>query len=298
MAKTGTLYVVATPLGNLEDMTMRAVRVLREVDIIAAEDTRHSRKLLDHFGIRARMTSYYDAVEERKAGPLVRELLQGRSIALISDAGTPCIADPGYRLVRAAAESGVPVEVIPGASAVVAALSLSGLPTDRFCFEGFIPAKAAARRRFLDALVDETRTIVLYETARRFAETVEAMLPAWADRPLVVCRELTKLHEEVWRGSVAEAQARLTAGAWTVRGEVVLVLGGAPTTRPSLTDDEICAALEQLRSEGMSLKEAAQRIAADYDIARNKVYRLGLAALGSDGGDGPPALADPRHPNG
>src|SRR5512134_918232 len=161
----GTLYVVATPLGNLEDITLRALRVLKEVDLIAAEDTRHSRKLLAHYGIGTPLTSYYDQIEREKAPQLIDELEKGKSIALISDAGTPCIADPGFRLVRAAVEAGITVEVIPGPSAVAAALSVSGLPTDRFAFEGFIPAKATARRHFFEALLSEERTLVLYEAA-------------------------------------------------------------------------------------------------------------------------------------
>lgn len=278
MAGTGKLYVVATPLGNLEDMTMRAVRVLGEVDLIAAEDTRHSRKLLDHFGIRARLTSYYDQVEERRAGPLVREMLDGRTVALISDAGTPCIADPGYRLVRAAAEAGVPIEVIPGPCAVTAALSIAGLPTDRFTFEGFVPAREVAREKFFAALASETRTLVFYEAPHRLAKTLAALGAAMGERDIVVCRELTKLYEETWRGTVSEVEAQVAARTSGVQGELVLIVSGATEEKPALTEDEIRDELSRLRGEGLSLKDAARRIAEEHGLARNDVYRLGVAA--------------------
>lgn len=278
MSKVGKLYVVATPLGNLEDMTLRAVRVLKEVDLVAAEDTRHSRKLLDHFGISKRLFSYYDQVEERKAGALVRAMQMGRNVALISDAGTPCIADPGFRLVRAAVAAEIPVEVVPGPSAVVAALSVSGLPTDRFCFEGFVPARAAARERFLAALAPEPRTIVLYEAGRRLGETLAAIAAAFGeDRPVVACRELTKLHEEVVRGTAGELRDRLQEAPVPVRGELVLVIGGATARARPLSEEEIVAGLVELRERGMSLKQAAQQLAVEHGLGRNEVYRIGLA---------------------
>jgi 16S rRNA (cytidine1402-2'-O)-methyltransferase len=278
MTTMGKLYVVATPLGNLEDMTMRAVRVLGEVDLVAAEDTRHSRKLLDHFGIRARLTSYYDQVEERRAGPLVREMLDGRKVALISDAGTPCIADPGYRLVRAAAEAGVPIEVIPGPCAVTAALSIAGLPTDRFTFEGFVPAREVAREKFFAALANETRTLVFYEAPHRLAKTLAALGAAMGEREIVVCRELTKLYEETWRGTVSAVEAQVAARTSGVQGELVLIVSGATEEKPALTEDEIRDELGRLRGEGLSLKDAARRIAEEHGLARNDVYRLGVAA--------------------
>ena len=277
MVTKGRLYVVATPLGNLEDMTVRAVRVLGEVDVIAAEDTRHSRKLLDHFGIRARLTSYYDQVEERRAGPLVREMLDGRKVALISDAGTPCIADPGYRLVRAAAAAAVPVEVIPGPCAVTAALSVSGLPTDRFAFEGFVPAREAARAKFFAALAAETRTLVFYEAPHRLAKSLAALRAAFGEREIVVCRELTKLYEETWRGSVSEVEAQVAARTAGVQGELVLVVAGATAEKPALTEDEIREELARLRGEGLSLRDAVRQMAAEHGLARNAVYRLGTA---------------------
>ena len=285
MAAPGKLFVVATPLGNLEDMTLRAQRILGEVDLVAAEDTRHTRRLLQHFGIRARLTSYYDQVEERRAGPLVAAMLEGKRVALVSDAGTPCIADPGYRLVRAAAAAGVAVEVVPGACAVAAALSISGLPTDRFAFEGFVPARSAARDRFLAALAGETRTLVLYETARRLAATLAALRDTWGDREIVVCRELTKLHEESLRGTVSAVADELAERAGELPGELVLVVAGAAASAPALDTEGIRGELRRLRADGMSLRDAARRVAAEHQLARNEVYRIGVE-MGADGDPG------------
>jgi len=276
MAGTGKLFVVATPLGNLEDITLRALRILREVDLIAAEDTRHSRKLLEHFGIRARMTSYFDQVEERKAAPLVREMSGGLKVALISDAGTPCIADPGYRLVRAAVEAGVAVEVVPGPCAVTAALSISGLPTDRFAFEGFVPAREVARTKFFAALASETRTLVFYETARRLEKSLAALRMTMGDRKIVVCRELTKLFEEAWRGTVTEIEARVATLTKGVQGEIVLIVSGATESAPALTSAAITAEVARLRAEGLSLRDAARRLADEHGLPRNVVYKLGF----------------------
>lgn len=276
MSSRGKLYVVATPLGNLEDMTVRAIRILGEVDLVAAEDTRHSRKLLDHFGIHARLTSYYDQVEERRSGALVQQMLDGRTIALISDAGTPCIADPGYRLVRAAVQAGVSVEVIPGPSAVTAALSVSGLPTDRFAFEGFVPPRDVGRDKLFTSLAGETRTLVFYEAPHRLEKTLAALQNAMGDREIVVCRELTKLYEETWRGPVSEVRALVAARTRGVQGELVLVVAGARETAPTLSEDEIRAEIARLRAEGSSLRDAARRIAEEHNLARNEVYRLGV----------------------
>jgi 16S rRNA (cytidine1402-2'-O)-methyltransferase len=268
----GTLYVVATPLGNLEDITARALRVLGEVSRIAAEDTRHSGGLLRHFGIHTPLVSYYDDVEERKAPALVRELLAGRSIALISDAGTPAISDPGYVLVRAAVAAGVRVVPIPGPSAVAAALSVSGLPTDRFVFEGFLPAKASRRRRRLEEIAAEPRTLVFYEAPHRVAATLADMHTVLGDRPACALRELTKLHETIVRGTLGELGARAPE---LQRGEVTLVVGGARTAQP-LAPEDLDAEIEALRSEGLRTKEIADRLAAKYDLSRHQVYQRAL----------------------
>jgi 16S rRNA (cytidine1402-2'-O)-methyltransferase len=279
MVKPGTLYVVATPLGNLEDITVRALRVLKEVRLIAAEDTRHSRKLLAHYGIRTPLTSYYDQIERHKAPALIEQLKRGNSLAVISDAGTPGIADPGFHLVRAAIAAGVRVEAVPGPSAVAAALSIAGLPSDRFAFEGFVPARPAARRTFFAGLVHEPRTIVVYEAARRLLACLQDLAEILGDRHIVILRELTKLFEEVLRGSAAElsAQLRSRLGGAALRGEVTLVIAGgaAPAV---VVSEALHTAIERLRNEGMALKEIARTLSRQRGLPRRVVYQAGLSA--------------------
>jgi 16S rRNA (cytidine1402-2'-O)-methyltransferase len=265
----GTLYVVATPLGNLEDVTQRALRVLREVDIVAAEDTRHSRKLLEHFGIRATLTSYHDQVEARKAPELVRALAEGKSIALVSDAGTPAICDPGYHLVRAAAAAGIRVVPIPGPSALAAALSVSGLPADRFLFEGFLPPKPGRRRGRIEALAREPRTLVFYEAPHRVRETLAELHAILGEREACVVREATKLYETVARGSLAELSAE---SASMERGEVTIVVAGAPggaAEAPPHLDEEI----EALRRDGHRTRDIADLLATRHGLPRHEVYQ-------------------------
>ena len=223
--RCGVLYVVATPIGNLEDVSERALRVLREVDRIAAEDTRRTGKLLAHYGIDKPLTSYHDAAERRKAPELVAELSSGKSLALVSDAGTPLISDPGYRLVRAALDAGVSVVPIPGASALTALLSVAGFATDRFVFEGFLPQREGRRRRRLEALRGEPRTVVFYESPHHVERTLAEIEQILGDRPIVVGRELTKLFEEIQRGTVSSVRAEIAAKP--PRGEYTLVLAGA-----------------------------------------------------------------------
>ncbi len=278
---SGILYVVATPLGNLEDMTLRAVRVLKEVDLIAAEDTRHSRKLLQHFGIPTAMTSYHDHAERDKAPRLVAELLAGKSVALISDAGTPAISDPGYHLVRAAIAAGVRVEPVPGASAVVAALSVSGLATDRFVFEGFVPAKAAARLSFLADLKREPRTIVVYEAARRLSATLADVQAAMGDRTVVVAREMTKHYEEFLRGPASVVGATIAQRELTqeLPGEVTLLIEGAADLKVELDESEIDASIGRLRQAGDSTADIARAIADQFGINRRDAYQRVLRAI-------------------
>ncbi|MBI3782071.1 MAG: 16S rRNA (cytidine(1402)-2'-O)-methyltransferase [Deltaproteobacteria bacterium] len=287
---SGILYVVATPLGNLEDITLRALRVLKEVDLIAAEDTRHSRKLLLHYGIQTPLTSYYDQIEREKAPRLVEDLKHGKSIALISDAGTPGINDPGYHLVRAAIDAGVRVEPIPGPSAVAAALSVSGLPTDRFAFEGFVPAKSGQRRRFFEDLAQEPRTIIVYEAARRLDDCLRDLQEVLGDRDVVVARELTKMFEEVLRGRAGEiaAELRQRLGERELQGEITLLIAGAKEPRPVAPAETLAVALERLRAEGMSLKEAARALARERGVSRRDVYQLGLENESHE--DAPPAV--------
>ena len=278
MGTPGTLFVVATPLGNLEDITLRAVRVLKEVSLIAAEDTRHSRKLLAHYGISTPLTSYYDEIERHKAPALIEQLKQGRSLALISDAGTPGIADPGYHLVRAAIAAGVRVAPIPGPSAVSAALSVAGLPTDRFAFDGFVPAKAGARRKFFAALAQETRTTVVYEAARRLEACLRDLNEVLGDRQVVMLRELTKMFEEIVRGPASQLAAQLRARA-TLQGEVTLIIAAGEAVPPPAPAD-LTTAIERLRGEGMSLKEIARVLAREHKLSRRQVYQAGLALAG------------------
>jgi 16S rRNA (cytidine1402-2'-O)-methyltransferase len=270
----GVLYVVATPIGNLEDITQRALRTLREVDLIAAEDTRHSRKLLDHFGIATELTSYHDHSERSKAPRLIERLRSGVDIALICDAGTPGIADPGFRLVGAAIESEIEVVPIPGPSSVTTCLSVSGLPTDRFVFEGFVPAKSGARRKFFEALAPETRTIVCFEAGRRLAASLTDLAEVLGSRSIVVGREVTKLYEEFTRGPVGEVLERLVDAP--VRGEVTLLIaGGAGETRAD--EDEVRRLIVALRGRGLRMKEIARRVAARTGWSSRDVYELGIS---------------------
>ena len=269
----GTLFVVATPLGNLEDISLRALRVLKEVALIAAEDTRHSRKLLTHYGVTTPLTSYYDHVERERAPKLVERLRAGQDVALISDAGTPGIADPGYRLVRAAIEAGIRVVPIPGPSVVIAALSVAGLPTDRFAFEGFVPSKASARQAFYSDIAGETRTIVCFEAGRRLHESLADLATAMPQRNVVVAREVTKLYEDFVRGTASELAAR--AADLIARGEVTLLIAPAPAAA-KFDEAMVYDAIARLRAEGLGLKAIAKALAAESGWTAREIYRLGL----------------------
>ncbi len=225
----GTLYLVATPIGNLEDITARALRTLREVSLVAAEDTRHTRRLLDHFGIRASLVSLFEHNERSRAAGLVERLKQGESIAVVTDAGSPGIADPGFPLVRAAVAEGVRVESVPGPSAVIAALQVSGLPTDAFTFVGFLPVKPGARRRALEEYAERRETIVAFESPHRIERCLDDLEAVWQERTIALVRELTKIHEQVLRGSAREVRAALREDQ--KRGEMVLVLEGRTRAR-------------------------------------------------------------------
>ncbi|MDP1698447.1 MAG: 16S rRNA (cytidine(1402)-2'-O)-methyltransferase [Xanthomonadaceae bacterium] len=226
--RCGSLFVVSTPIGNLGDISARALETLRSVDLICAEDTRHSRQLLAHFGIERPLQALHEHNEAEQADALVARLLAGENMALVSDAGTPLLSDPGFRLVRAARAAGVAVSPVPGASALLAALAVSGQPCDRFCFEGFLPAKAAARRERLNQLVSEPRTLVFYESAHRIEAMLDDLLTVFgADRQISLARELTKLFETVLSGNVSEVRDQVAADANQRRGEFVLVVAGA-----------------------------------------------------------------------
>jgi len=270
----GVLYVVATPIGNLEDVTLRALRVLGEVDLIAAEDTRRTRTLLERHGIRRPLTSYYDAVERAKAPALVERMRDGASVALVSDAGTPHIADPGYHLVRGALEAGIAVVPIPGPSAVTALVSVAGFRAERFVFEGFLPTRPGPRAARLAALARERRAIVFFEAARRLDAFLAAAEDAFGgDREAVVARELTKRYEEVLRGTVAELRGRL--GARQVKGEVTVLVAGAadaPSAEAMDVDEQIRAG----RAAGRGLRELSAEIARRTGLPRRAVYRRAL----------------------
>lgn len=276
MAKhTGVLYVVATPIGNLEDISRRALRILAEVDLIAAEDTRHSRRLLQHYAIDTPLRSYHDFNEERAGEDLLAILASGRQVALISDAGTPLISDPGYRLVRAAREEGVAVVPVPGPSAVTTALSVAGLPTDRFAFEGYAPSRPAARRKWLAALADEPRTLVFYETPHRIHDCLADAAAAFgSQREAAVAREMTKRFESIRKGTLGELLQKQSGSTGRQRGEfVVIVHGAAPV---SDYGDEDASKLLAVLLEELPLKKAAALAAKITGRKKNELYSLGL----------------------
>jgi len=270
----GTLYVVATPIGNLEDITLRALRVLKEVDLIAAEDTRHTKKLLAHYGIFTPLTSYYDQIESSKAPALIEQLQAGKTIALVSDAGTPGISDPGYRLVKGAAEVGIMVVPIPGPSTLPALLSVGGLPTDRFVFEGFLPAKKGQRQNALQRLRQEERTLVLFESPHRLLDLLADLEEIFGDRQVVIGRELTKMFEEVVRGSVRELRALL--GGREIKGEVAVLIAGRSAVGEPPESFSLAEEIRLLDAEGLPLKEIAQTLSERHGIARREVYALGV----------------------
>ncbi len=266
---SGRLYLVATPIGNLEDITYRAVRMLREADLIACEDTRQTRKLLDHYDIRKPTISYHEHNESERSEELVARLLAGTTIALVSDAGMPLVSDPGYRLVRAAIEARVPVEALPGPAAALTALAASGLPTDSFHFGGFFPCKPGQRAKALEALADSQATWIFYEAPHRILEALEALQAALGPRPVVVARELTKVHEEYLRGTAAEIRAQLAARD-SVKGEITLLIGKA--TEPPPDDTPLEEAVERLMRGGVARMDAIKQVARRRGLSKREVY--------------------------
>ncbi len=272
----GTLYIVGTPIGNLEDMTWRGIKILQAVDWIAAEDTRHTGKLLQHFEIKTPQISYYEHNQQRRIPSLIQELRQGKAIALVTDAGMPGISDPGYELVKACIEANIPVVPIPGVSASLTALSAAGLPTERFVFEGFLPTKTKERQQRLAALQAECRTLILYEAPHRLRQTLEDLTQYLElERPIVIARELTKLHEEFWRGNLGEAVQYYQQH--NPKGELTLVLAGRsqPLT-PLITDDHLKAELQSLLEQGLSRSEASRQLAATTSVPRRHIYQIAL----------------------
>jgi len=269
----GALYIVATPIGNLEDITLRALRVLGEVDLIAAEDTRHTQHLLSHYGIKTALTSYHDHNEREKAQMLVERIKNGANIALVSDAGTPAIADPGFRLIVAAIQSGIEVIPLPGASALATVSSASGLPTDRLLFEGFLPAKQLARKAKLRSLRNVTATLVFYEAPHRLSETLSDMQQILGDRQIVVAREVSKIHEEFLRGKVSDVIGQL--GGREVKGEITIVVQGA-SGEVHISQEQLRAEIRRLSGEGTGVKEISELLGERYGLSKREVYRLAL----------------------
>ncbi len=278
---SGTLYVVATPIGNLEDLTSRARQTLADVSLIAAEDTRHTGRLLMSIGVKSRLMALHDHNEEKVLGKVIKTLLDGESVALVSDAGTPLVSDPGFRLVRQAHQNGIAVSPIPGPSAVTASLSAAGIATDRFCFEGFPPNRASARKTCFQALANEQRTMVFYESVHRVQECIDDMVEVFgAQRIAFIGRELSKLHEQCIQGTLSEIQSRLVDGRIVGKGEFVIVVGGAPAVAKSNYDvDRMLLVL----AEHLPAKDAAKITARLSGEKKNALYErlLELNSAGS-----------------
>ena len=268
------LYLVATPIGNLEDISLRAIRILKdEVDRIACEDTRHSRKLLDHHGIKKPLVSYHEHNERDRGEELLAALLAGEKIALISDAGTPLISDPGYRLVAAAAAAGIPIIPIPGASAILTALCASGLPTDAFAFGGFLPPKQGQRRKALEAWAESPATLVFYEAPHRILEALADIETVLGERPVVLARELTKLHEEFLRGTARQVRDQLSSA--NTRGEMVILIGRGVA---GLRDDRpLPEAVADAIRGGMDRMDAIKHVARQRGLSKREVYKASTA---------------------
>ncbi len=270
----GTLYVVSTPIGNLEDITLRALRILKEVDLIAAEDTRHSLKLLTHYGISKPLISYWSEKEKVRSGEVLERLRAGQSVALISDAGTPGISDPGALLIKMALSEGVSVIPIPGPSALIAALSISGLPTNEFIFIGFLPSKKSQRQKTLKDLGLEPRTLVFFEAPHRIIETLSDMEEIFAGRKVVVVKEISKVHEEVLRGSISEILNNLKKS--TIAGEYVIIIEGKIERKKLATKDALLE-VNSLMKKGLRRKEAVKKVAKAYGLSSKELYDKSLA---------------------
>ncbi len=273
----GTLYLCATPIGNLEDITYRVLKTLKEVDLIAAEDTRNSIKLLNHFEISTPMTSYHEYNKYDKAETLIGKLAEGQNVALITDAGTPAISDPGEVLVKMAHEAGITVTSLPGPCACITALTLSGLPTRRFAFEAFLPAEKKERKVILDSLVDETRTIILYEAPHHLLKTLKDLLAALGDRKATVCRELTKKHETVFLTSLSKAVEYYTENE--PKGECVIVIEGKSFSQIESDSQEewkklsVDEHMKHYLEQGMDKKEAMKAVARDRGVSKQDIYK-------------------------
>ncbi len=280
-SNNGVLYIVGTPIGNLEDMTYRGVRILQSVDLIAAEDTRHTGKLLKHFDVLTPQISYHEHNRHSRIPELLKQLGEGKSIAVVSDAGMPLISDPGYELVLACVEAQITVVPIPGAVAAITALSASGISTDKFVFEGFLSAKAKQRRSHLESLKSEERTLIFYESPHRLRSTLQDLAEIFGDvRQIVLARELTKIYEEFWRGSIAGACSYYKEKVPV--GEYTIVVAGNPPTLREFTEAELIEELETIINQGISPSQASRQLAASTSLPRRQLYQLALTLKKSD----------------
>jgi len=275
----GKLYIVGTPIGNLEDITLRALRILKEADVIACEDTRTTRKLLSRYGIDKPLLSYHEHNETARAEEIASLLAEDKSVALVTDAGTPCISDPGYRAVRLASERGFEVLPVPGPSAAIAALSVSGLPTSGFVFLGFPPRTQKALGEFLARVKDYPETLIFYESPNRVAKTLAVMLDTLGDRNISLGREITKLYEETIRGSISEVQKRLEEKG-SVKGEIALVVEGAGKKSAAPDAEAVDGLLEAYMEEGLSLKDAVKRASEETGASKSSTYKRALEVWG------------------
>jgi 16S rRNA (cytidine1402-2'-O)-methyltransferase len=266
-----TLYVVATPIGNLEDISLRALRILREVNLIAAEDTRKTKRLLNKYNIKTPMTSYYEHNKMIKLDYIVDVLGQG-DVALVSEAGTPGISDPGYELIKAARDRSIPVAPVPGASAIITALSVSGLPTDRFTYLGFLPRKVGARKKLLGSVKNDPGTLIVLEAPHRLTAALKSVLETLGDRKIAVCRELTKMHEEVFKGTISEVIDQFTEP----RGEFTLVIEGHVEEAELQITADVESQLQNMRESGLSAREAIARVSKETGLSRKVLYRVWL----------------------
>lgn len=273
----GKLYIVSTPIGNLEDISARAARILAEVDCIAAEDTRHTAQLLNSLGIKNRLMSFHEYSRRERAQELVDMLLAGQNIALVTDAGTPIISDPGEQLTKLAAEQGIEILSVPGACAAIAALTVSTLDAGKFVFEGFLP-RDRTRAQALQTAVSHPYTTILYESPHQLRKTLQELAEICPDRPLAVCKELTKMYESVFRGTVGQLTEQ--SESWEIRGEYILVLGGAPAEHREVEDTQILEAAQDYLAEGLRKKEVARKVAEQLGVGKNRVYQLLLEQQG------------------
>ncbi len=269
--RPGTLYIVATPIGNLEDISLRAIRVLREVDLIAAEDTRRTKKLLHAYEIGTPVISLFEHNELKKSGAIIEKIMQGSDVAYVSDAGTPGISDPGYLLIQEALLKKIPLLPIPGACAAIAALSISGLPMDKFVYYGFLPAKPSKRRHLLKSLTDEPKTMIFYESPKRLMATLNDLADLLEDRRIVVTRELTKIYEEHLRGSITEVMEAFKSRV--VKGEITLIIAGKKGEDRSYNEEDVEHLFTLYKDESLSKKDMVERIANELGVPRNLVYR-------------------------